>query len=118
MELGVFVVIAAAAAGAVFVLALALGAPFHLRASLAAAIALVAVVFWFPALANVHIALAGGGRESRRARVCAAVRAFGLLVCSAAVGTAFLFAGLGPRVVVPSLLAGAALNFGTLFFDR
>ena len=115
-ELAVFVAMAALAAGAFFLLTLAVGAPFHLRALQAAAIAVVAVAFWLPAFANVHIAVAGGG--SRRARICAAVRAFGLLLCSAAVGAAFLYSGLGPRIILPALVAGAVLNFGTLAFDR
>jgi len=116
-ELAVFVIIAALAAGVFFAVALAVGVPFHLRAFQAAAIAVVAVAFWLPAFANVHLAVAGG-RETRRGRTCAAVRAFGLLLCSAAVGAAFLFNGLGPRIILPVLVAGALLNFGTLVFER
>ena len=117
-ELVVFSTIAALAVGVVFVLALTLGSPFDIRPSQAALLAFVAVAFWFPAFANVHIAVTGSGGESRRGRICAAVRAFGMLLCSAAVGAGFLFSGVGIRVAAPVFVAGMILNFGTISFER
>ena len=114
-ELAVFSVIAAIAVGVIFILALAAGSPFDIRPSQAAAIAIVAVVFWFPAFVNVHIAVTG---KSRRSRILAAVRAFGMLLCSAAVGACFLFSGIGIRVLAPVFLTGMLLNFGTIPFER
>ncbi len=117
-EFIVFCVMAALAVGILFILALALGAPFDIRPSQAATIALVAVVFWFPAFANVHIVVTGKGDKLRRGRICAAMRAFGMLLCSAAVGAGFLFGGFGIRVIAPAFLAGTILNFGTIPLER
>ncbi len=117
-EFIVFCLIATLALGVVFILAFALGSPFDIRASQAAVVTIVAVVFWFPAFANVHIAVAGNGSELRAARICAAVRAFGMLLCSAAVGAGFLFSSFGLQVVAPLFLAGMILNFGTLPFEE
>jgi hypothetical protein len=117
-EFIVFSAIAALAVGVVFILALALGSSFDIRPSQAAAIAIIAVLFWFPAFANVHIAVAGKGGELRRGRICAAVRAFGMLLASAAVGAGFLFRGFGIQVAAPVFLAGMILNFGTIPFEK
>ena len=114
-ELAVFLVIAAIAVGVIFILALVADSPFDVRPSQAAAIAFVAVAFWFPAFANVHIAVTG---KSQRIRVLAVVRAFAMLLCSAAVGAGFLFSGIGVRVLAPMFLTGMILNFGTIPFEK
>ena len=117
-ELSVFTVIAAMAFGAVFGVVWALGFPFGLRSAQAAVVGLLAVVFWYPAFANVHIAVAATHGESRRARFLASIRAFGLLLCSAAGGAAFLFSGLSPWQVLPPFILGCLLTWGTLLFER
>ena len=66
----------------VFGIAWVVGIPFGLGAEKAALLAAVALCFWFPGFANVHIAISGE-REKRRARISAAIRAFGILLCSA-----------------------------------
>jgi len=94
------------------------GSRFDIRPSQAAVVGVVAVVFWFPAFANVHIAVIGRSGEPQRSRICAAFRAFGMLLCSAAVGTGFFFSGVSLQVVIPVFAAGVVLNFGTILFEK
>jgi hypothetical protein len=82
-ELAVFAVLAGIAFCIVFGITWAVGSPFGLDAGRAGLLALLVLCFWFPAFANVHIAAGGSGGQSVRERICASVRAFGMLVCSA-----------------------------------
>ena len=117
-ELFVFAVIATVVFGVVFGVVWALGFQFGLRSSHAAIFGLLAVVFWFPAFANVHIAVSATHGESRRDRICASIRAFGLLLCSAAAGGVFLFSGLSPWQVLSPFILGCVLKWSTLLFER
>ena len=112
-EIATFAAIAALAFAVVFVVILAAGLPFGLDSSTAAVGAVLAIVFWLPAFANVHIAVAS---RKRRSRVCAMVRAFGLLLASAGAGSAFVLGGAW-QVLLPFAL-GIGATIGTLFFDR
>ena len=58
------------------------GSPFGMGPRVAAILAAVALCIWFPAFANVHIA-AGGDAAKPRARISAAIRAFGNLAALA-----------------------------------
>ena|ERR1019366_267093 len=116
-ELAFFLLGLSLVTGLVFALLLAGGSALHLRTSSAALLALLAVFFWIPAFANIHLAVRITP-ATKRERVSAASRALGMLLCSAAVGTGFLFAGVGLSTIAPVFIAGVILNFGTLAFDK
>jgi hypothetical protein len=83
-ELSVFVAISIAAIAVVFGSLWILGLPFGVPSSHAFIISIAAVVFWFPAFVNVHIAVSCNQSKTRKSRICAGMRAFGLLLSSMA----------------------------------
>jgi hypothetical protein len=117
-ELAVFTAILCIAFAIVFVVAWAVGSPLGLDGRRAALLAGVFLCFWLPAFANVHIGVTGGRGESSRDRVCAAIRAFGMLVCSAVLTARLVAPGLGLWYCVPMLIGGCVLSWGTLFFEN
>jgi hypothetical protein len=104
--------LAAIAFGIVFIVVSALGIPFGIRSSHAVLLTILALVFIFPAFINVHIAIAAPDKESLKSRICAARRAFGMLLCAATV-----YSGASFRIAVPLFLLGIVLNFGTLLIE-
>ena len=115
-ELAVLAIGFALAAGIVFALLQVGIAPMRLRNSQAAILSLLAVFFWIPAFANIHILLRGPA--SVRGRIGAGCRAWGMLACSAAMGAGILLAGADLRTIVAVFVAGMILNFGTLAFAK
>ncbi|OWK45767.1 hypothetical protein [Fimbriiglobus ruber] len=116
-ELAVFGVIAGVAFAVVFSLTWAVGSPFGLESKRAALFAGVFLCFWLPAFANVHIAVSGSGGESGRERVCAGVRAFGMLVCSAVLTAPLAASGFTWSLGIPLFLAGQVFWWGSCFFE-
>jgi hypothetical protein len=116
-ELAVFGAIAGVAFAIVFATTWAIGSPFGLDGGRAALLAGVFLCFWLPAFANVHIAVTGSGGESRRERVCAGVRAFGMLLCSAVLTAPMVASRLSWSLSVPLLLAGQVFWWGSCAFE-
>lgn len=116
-ELAVFGVIASVAFAIVFGVTWAVGSPLGLEGRQAALFAAVFLYFWLPAFANVHIAVRGCGGESPRARVCAGVRAFGMLVCSAVLTAPLVASGFSLAYGVLLFVAGSVLWWGSCFFE-
>jgi hypothetical protein len=83
-------------------------------------LALLFLSFWVPAFANVHLAVSSEFVDSRMTRIAAVVRAFGMLLCSAALAVPVV--GLiSPRaaVLVPLFfVAGLVLSLGSCFFGH
>lgn len=115
-ELGVFGVIAGIAFVMVFGVTLALGSPLGLDVRGAALLAGLILVFWLPAFGNVHIAVSGHD-ESPRARVCAGVRAFGMLLSSAVLTAPVVTSGFSWWLGGPLLLVGQVCWWGSCLFE-
>jgi hypothetical protein len=115
-ELTVFGVIATIAFAIVFSITWAVGSPFGLDGRRATLFAVVFLCFWLPAFANVHIAVSGSDGESRRARVCAGVRAFGMLMCSAVFAAPLVVSRFSLAVGAP-LFVGSLFWWGSCFFE-
>lgn len=103
-EIAVFLVIGSVAFGIVFGITDVVGSQFGLTSDVAFAFAFICLVFWLPAFANIHIAIHRGGGESRQKRICAAITAFGMLLCSAALIALKVVPGM-PWPVFFSLIA-------------
>ena len=115
-ELAVFGAMAAVAFGIVFAVAWAVGSPFGLEPTGAAMLAALALCFWLPAFANVHIAVGGDGAKPR-ARVSAAIRAFGMLLCSAVLTAPVVTIGLSFAFGVPLFIFGSLCWWGSFAYD-
>jgi len=83
-EIAIFLLIGSVAFGIVFGITSVVGSQFGFSSDLAFVFAFIIFAFWLPAFANIHTAIHGGEGESRPTRVCAAITAFGMLLCSAA----------------------------------
>jgi hypothetical protein len=116
-ELAVFGVIAGIAFAVVFGLTWAVGSPFGLDRGRAGVLAVVFLCVWLPAFGNVHIAVGGSGGESGRERMCAGVRGFGMLLCSAVLTAALVASGFSWPVGVPLFLGGQVFWWGSCVFE-
>jgi hypothetical protein len=117
LELGVFGVIASLAFAVIFALTWAVGSPFGLAGRHAAWLAVAFLGICLPAFANVHIAVRGSDGASARARACAAVRAFGMLVCAAVLTAPLTAPGLSFRYAVALFIGGSVLWWGSCFWE-
>jgi hypothetical protein len=115
-ELAVFGVMAAVAFAIVFAVAWAVGTPFGLEPNGAAILAALVLCFWLPAFANVHIAVGGDGAKPR-ARVSAAIRAFGMLLCSAVLTAPVVTIGVSLALGVPLFAFGSLCWWGSFAYD-
>jgi hypothetical protein len=115
-ELAVFAAMAAVAFAIIFTFACIVGSPFGLRPTGAAILAVLALGFWFPAFANVHIAV-GGDDAQLNARVCAAIRAFGMLLCSAVLTAPVMKIHVPVAVSLPLFVLGILCWFGSFAYE-
>jgi hypothetical protein len=115
-ELAVFGAMAAVAFAIVFAVAWTVGSPFGLEPTGAAILAALVLCFWLPAFANVHIAVGGDGAKPR-ARVSAAIRAFGMLICSAVLAAPVVTIGVSFGLGVPLFVFGSLCWRGSFAYD-
>src|SRR5215217_7243737 len=84
-EIGLVMLLAALAVAGIGAIVWCAGLPFELSPRMSVGIGVIAVFFWLPALLNVHIAANAPDGERAIERSFAALRAFGMLLCSAAI---------------------------------